>query len=75
MSHVDYSRQGCKHFLFCSDGPLAAMCGLLHMLFICECEREKTEEGKREGKQINVSALYLNRLLSLSGECQVGSPY
>lgn len=50
------------------------MHGLLHMLFICEGEREKAEKGKREGKQINVSVLYLNRLLSLSGECQVGSP-
>lgn len=74
MSHVDYSGQGCKHLCCVGiDFSVAAVHSWLCVLFICAAERQRGR-GKRESKQINVSALCLNRLLSLGGECQVGPP-
>lgn len=61
--------------LFCVEMDLLLRCIVCYVCFSYVRVREKkTEKGKREGKQINVSALYLNRLLSLGGECQVGPP-
>lgn len=69
VSHVDYSRRRCKHSWYVQMDFSISVC----VLFVCACERER-RWGKRESKQINVSALRLNRLLSLGGECQVGPP-
>lgn len=56
MSHVDYSRQGCKH-LCCveMDSSVAAVDYVCCSYVAGERERGKRKEG--ESKQINVSAL------------------